>query len=92
MTWSPTQSWKPPAPSPSRRQRPRFGLGWCSWVFFLAPINEKTTRLIIRIRLVYEPNLSNVLMWRVFTDPITFVMERKMLQGIKVRAEAAASD
>ena len=24
-------------------------------------------------------------------DPITFVMERKMLQGIKVRAEARAS-
>jgi len=28
----------------------------------------------------------------VFTDPITFVMERKLLQGIKARVEAAASN
>jgi hypothetical protein len=58
------------------------------WVFFLAPIDEKTTRLIIRSRLVYEPNLGNRLMWRAFTDPISFVMERSMLQGIKARAES----
>jgi hypothetical protein len=58
------------------------------WLFFLDPIDEKSTRLIIRSRLVYEPSLGNVLMWRVFTDPISFVMERKMLQGIKARAEA----
>jgi hypothetical protein len=56
--------------------------------FFLNPINAKTTRLIIRSRLTYEPSLGNTLMWRVFTDPISFVMERSMLQGIKVRAEA----
>ncbi len=62
------------------------------WIFFLAPIDEKTTRLIIRSRLVYEPNLGNKLTWRVFSDPIAFVMERSMLQGIKVRAEAAASN
>lgn len=62
------------------------------WVFFLKPIDEKTTRLILRTRLDYKPNLGNVLMWRVFTDPITFVMERKMLQGIKVRVEEAASN
>jgi hypothetical protein len=40
--------------------------------------------------LVYEPSLGNTLMWRVFTDPISFVMERNMLQGIKVRAESRA--
>lgn len=64
-----------------------------TWVysFFLDPIDEKTTRLILRFRLDYESKLSNVIMWRAFTDPIDFVMERKMLQGIKVRAEALIS-
>lgn len=61
------------------------------WVFFLEPIDKKTTRLIIRTRLNYESNLGNTLMWRVFIDPISFNMERKMLQGIKARAEAFVS-
>ncbi len=59
-----------------------------TWAFILEPINEDSTRLIIRFRQAYEPSFGNVIAWRVFTDPITFVMERKMLQGIKVRAEA----
>jgi hypothetical protein len=59
-----------------------------TWGFILEPIDKNSTRLIIRFRQQYEPSLGNVIGWRVFTDPITFVMERKMLQGIKVRAEA----
>lgn len=62
------------------------------WIFYLNPIDEDTTRLILRTRLDYEPNLGNVVIWRGFTDPISFNMERKMLQGIKARVEAAASD
>jgi len=62
------------------------------WVFYLDPIDENSTRLILRTRLDYEPNLGNVLIWRVFTDPIAFNMERKMHQGIKMRAEAAESN
>jgi hypothetical protein len=60
------------------------------WLFYLTPLDEKSARLLTRSRLVYEPTLGNFLSWRVFTDPISFVMERKTLQGIKVRAEAAA--
>ena len=59
-----------------------------TWSFILEPIDEHSTRLIIRFRQQYEPSFGNVVAWRVFTDPITFVMERKMLQGIKLRAEA----
>jgi hypothetical protein len=62
-----------------------------TWAFNLEPINDNTTRLIIRWRQDYEPTPGNVLGWRVFTDPITFVMERKLLQGIKARVEASAS-
>jgi len=31
----------------------------------------------------------NTLMYRAFLEPISFVMSRKMLKGIKQRAEAA---
>jgi len=60
-----------------------------TWAFVLESIDENSTRLIIRFRQQYEPSLGNVIGWRVFTDPITFVMERKMLQGIKVRVESS---
>ena len=60
-----------------------------TWGFILVPSGGKSTRLIARWRQGYEPTPGNVIMWRLITDPITFVMERKMLQGIKVRAEYA---
>lgn len=59
-----------------------------TWAFVLDPSDEVTTRLIIRFRQHYQRSIGNVIAWRMFTDPITFWMERKMLQGIKVRAEA----
>jgi len=59
-----------------------------SWVFFLDELDEGTTRLISRWRGDYNPSLGNALIYRVFTEPISFVMDRKMLLGIKERAEA----
>ncbi len=59
-----------------------------NWVFFLQR-SANTTRLLVRSRLDYGPsNLINTIAWRVFTDPISFVMERRMLLNIKKRAEA----
>lgn len=48
------------------------------------------TRLIVRARNGYEPGLLNALIWRGLTDPIYAVMERRMLIGIRDRAEALA--
>jgi hypothetical protein len=62
-----------------------------TWAFILELIDDKTTRLIIRWRQEYERTLGNTIGWRLVTDPITFVMERKLLQGIKLRVEAALS-
>jgi hypothetical protein len=62
-----------------------------TWAFILEPIDDHTTRLIVRWRQDYEPTPANVIGWRLVTDPITFVMERKMLQGIKARVEASSS-
>ena len=62
-----------------------------TWAFIIESIEDNSTRLLVRWRQGYEPTLGNIIMWRFLTDPITFVMERKLLQGIKVRAESVPS-
>jgi len=62
-----------------------------TWGFFLEPINENQTRLIIRGRGEFNPDLNNtilnLLLWRGIFEPAHFIMERKMMLGIKQRAE-----
>ena len=64
--------------------------------FVLHPIDENKTRLIVRSQGDYEPDLGNAvcnfLLWRVFYEPAHFIMERKMLLGIKARAEKLAGE
>ena len=62
-----------------------------TWAFVLEPINDDATRLIVRWRQDYEHTVSNTIGWRLVTDPITFVMERKLLQGIKQRVESTTA-
>ena len=61
------------------------------WSFVLHPIDENRTRLIIRGRGEFNPDfkngLLNFLLWRGIFEPAHFIMERKMLLGIKQRAE-----
>jgi hypothetical protein len=59
-----------------------------SWEFFLDEAGDVGTRLLVRSRLDYTPSLINNIAWRVFADPISFVMERKMLLTIKRLAES----
>jgi hypothetical protein len=63
----------------------------CSnWVFVLEAIEARTTRLLMRSRLDYNPpTLARRLLWGA-TDVIGFVMMRKMMLGIKAHAEASA--
>ena len=59
-----------------------------SWVFYLDERGDGTTRLITRARLDYAPHtFGQKLTWEWSTDPIGFVMTRRMLLGIKERAE-----
>jgi hypothetical protein len=62
-----------------------------SWGFFLEPITENKTRLIVRGRGEFNPDLKNpilnLLLWRGIFEPAHFIMERKMMLGIKQRAE-----
>ena len=61
-----------------------------TWAFTLHSIDENSTRLIIRYRQDFAKSFGNLVAWRVFTEPISFWMERKLLQGIKTRVEANA--
>ncbi len=61
-----------------------------SWTFVLNPVDKTTTRLIVRSRSDWNQSLLNKLIYGVFLEIGHFVMEQKMLQGIKERAEAMA--
>jgi hypothetical protein len=63
------------------------GFSAASWQFYLDERADGATRLSTRQRLAYSRDLG--LMWRL-VEPVDFVMGRKMLRGIKERAEAAA--
>ena len=59
-----------------------------SWSFVLRPITKTKTRLVIRNSGAFSPGILNFIIWRVFFEPINFLMERQMLLGIKARAES----
>ncbi|MBL8164253.1 MAG: hypothetical protein JNJ61_19860 [Anaerolineae bacterium] len=63
-----------------------------NWLLYLSPQPDGTTRLITRSRMDYRPaNFANAFMWRGLMEPMNFVMEQKMLHGIKARVEAQLS-
>ena len=59
------------------------GYARSSWAFILEPVDRHSTRLLVRCR-------GNSLMARL-QAPMQFVMQRKMMLGIKQRAEASLS-
>ena len=62
-----------------------------SWGFILQPIDARTTRLIERFRVDWGPEtFANGLFYRGLLEPGSFIMERRMLLGIKERVEAAS--
>lgn len=58
-----------------------------SWTFTLEALDTKSTRLIERFRVDWNPSFVAFVGNRVFLEPASFIMERKMLLGIKHRAE-----
>lgn len=62
-----------------------------SWVFVVEPIDETTTRLIVRMRSTASETRSEVFWNDCITPPLHFLMEREMLYGIARRAEALVS-
>ncbi|QCB98861.1 hypothetical protein E5206_05420 [Arthrobacter sp. PAMC25564] len=62
---------------------PRLDLGW---TFVLQPVDAHTTRLLSRTRYDYSP-VALGLVLRPVLEPLQFLMERRMLLGIRSRAE-----
>jgi hypothetical protein len=70
----------------------RFGDGNWVWIFVLVP-EAGVTRLISRNRITAPaPSAVSKLATMLFMEPGSLVMERKMLVGIKERAERLARD
>ena len=60
-----------------------------SWAFVLEPVDAATTRLLVRMRVSYQPAAKwGPGMW-LLVEPAHFVMGRRQLLGIRQRAEAA---
>ena len=59
------------------------------WGFYLIGQADGTTRLVERWRADYTPTVKNAVFYRAFLEPGAFLMQRKMLLGIKTRAERA---
>lgn len=57
----------------------------------LNPVNEEETRLVMRVRVAVRFNPLTALYYALF-EPGDFVMMRKMMLGIKQRAEAMADE
>jgi hypothetical protein len=61
-------------------------IGDTSWSFGLYPLDKEHTRLVTRTR-VRCPITPGGILWLFVTEPGSFLMVRKMLLGIKRRAE-----
>lgn len=61
-----------------------------TWGLILDPINERSTRLIMRARGEPAPRLRDQIIGYTFWEPAHFVMERRMMVSIKRLAESSA--
>jgi hypothetical protein len=58
-----------------------------SWAFVLEPVDATRTRLLVRMRVNYQPTAKwGPVMW-LLVEPAHFVMGRRQLLGIRQRAE-----
>lgn len=62
-----------------------------SWAFVVRPRGAEGARLVVRSRYAYPATAKQWMLWRMITEPMHFAMERKMLLGIRLRAERFAA-
>jgi hypothetical protein len=68
------------------------GLPFPSWAFVIEPVSPGHVRLLVRWRSDFIPSPVGYLTAKFGIEPVQFVMERKMLKGIKARAERLAAE
>jgi hypothetical protein len=67
------------------------GMAFASWAFVISPVAAGRVRLLARWRSDFEPAVVPFVTWHV-VEPVHFVMERRMLRGIRDRAERLARE
>ena len=77
-------------PHGDRQEALAQGLPWPTWTFVLRDLGNGSSRLLVRMRSDFKPTLLGLLANKYGLEPVHFAMERKMLLGIKERAERAA--
>jgi hypothetical protein len=61
-----------------------------SWAFVLEPVDAATTRLLIRMRVSYQPAAKWAPYMWLLVEPAHFVMGRRQLLGLRERAQATS--
>jgi hypothetical protein len=61
-----------------------------SWAFVLEPVDATTTRLLIRMRVSYQPTAKWAPYMWLLVEPAHFVMGRRQLLGLRQRAEVTS--
>ena len=81
--------WRQGWPDDVEKLSPSEAEGRGTWAFVLEEVDEGTTRLLLRERSGLKPRMRDVLLNYLFIERQHFVMEWRMLKGIKERAERA---
>jgi len=64
----------------------------CTWLFLVEPLGDRRCRVVSRYRVACSDDLATRLQFGpAVAEPVGFVMDRRMLLGVKERAERAAS-
>ena len=81
--------WRQGWPDEVEKLSPSEAEGRGTWAFVLEEVDEGATRLLLRERSGLRPRMRDVLLNYLLIERQHFVMERRMLKGIKERAERA---
>jgi hypothetical protein len=79
--------WRQGWPEDLENLSPSDAQGRATWTFVLEKVDEGTTRLILRERSGHKPHMRDVVFHYLFMERQHFIMERRMLKGIKEQAE-----
>jgi hypothetical protein len=58
-----------------------------TWAFLITPLDEESCRLTSRVRAAYSPYILLWPLMALLVEPVSFVMDRKLLMTVKQRAE-----
>ena len=79
-------------PDTSRSEAYAAGLPYPCWTFQVVPTGPATSRLVVRFQSDFKPTPLGWMAYKYALKPVHFVMERRMMLGIKRRTEQHVHD